>query len=113
MAAITDAEHAFTKVRASHLFEVLDDSCTTFRSEHQYEIRAELRGRFFQRRFMWTGSDDDEQPALESTYDMWGYPMHKIHGPVIREGVWRIVLVDLGRTLEIGDGDNLHFHHSL
>lgn len=113
MSTISDSEYIFAKVSASHTLEVLDDSCTTFRSEHIFLIQAQLRSRFFNRRFSWTGSDDDEEPILETTYDKWGHPMHKIHGPVIREGPWRIVLVDLGRTLEVGEEDLLHFHHRL
>jgi hypothetical protein len=113
MATIVDSEHGFTKVRVDHEFEVLDDSSTTFRSQHNFLVRAELRGRFFQRRYQWTGSDEDERPTLETVYDMWGHPQHNIHGPVIREGRWRIILVDLGRTLEIGDQDVVHFHHRL
>lgn len=113
MSAISDSEHIFTKARVAHTLEVLDDSCTTFRSEHIFLIRAELRSRFFLRRFKWTGSDDEEEPELETTYDKWGHPTQRVHGPVIREGQWRIVVVDLGRALEIGEEDNLHFRHRL
>jgi hypothetical protein len=110
---VVDAELGFTKVTASHEFEVLDDASTTFRSEHKFEIRAELRGRFFLRRYTWTGSEDEAPPILETPYDVWGHPLHRIHGPVIHEGVWRIVLVDLGRTFEVGDQDTVHFYHRL
>jgi len=113
MTAIHDSDQIFTKEKVFHTLEVLDDACTTFRSEHVFSIRAELRSRFYNRRFQWTGSDDDEEPILQTTYDKWGYPLHRIHGPIIREGPWRIVVVDLGRTLEIGEEDILHFHHRL
>lgn len=113
MPTITDSEHIFAKVRVAHTLEVLDDSCTTFRSEHVFLLRAELRSRFFLRRYKWTGSDDDQEPELETTYDKWGHPTERIHGPVIREGQWRIVVVDLGRSLEVGEERTLHFRHRL
>lgn len=113
MSATSDFGHIFTTPRVFHTLEILDDACTTFKSEHVILIRAQLRSRFFLRRFMWSGSDDDDAPELDTTFDMWGHPKHKVHGPLIREGRWRIVVVDLGGTFEVGDEDTLHFRHHL
>jgi len=113
MSATSDFGHIFATPRVSNTLEILDDACTTFRSEHIISIRAQLRSRFFLRRFMWTGSDDDEPPDLETTHDVWGHPKHRIHGPIVREGRWRVIVVDLGSTFEVGDEDTLHFRHQL
>lgn len=113
MPATSDFGHIFETPKVSHKLEILDDACTTFKSEHIISIRAVLRSRFFLRRFMWSGSDDDEAPDIETKCDIWGHPKHRIHGPLLREGRWRIVLVDLGRTFEVGEEDTLHFHHKL
>lgn len=96
-----------------HSLEVLDDNSTTFRSDHSFTVEAEIPSRFFVRSYRWTGTDETDTPELDSAYDIWGHPVQRLHGPVIREGQTRIVLVDLGRTLQVGEIERIRIRHSL
>src|SRR5437867_4752734 len=107
------SEKAFAKVDVQHQLEVLDNNSTTFRSSHLFTVRAAVKSRFFERRYSWTGGDDTDSPEVVCDHDMWGHARHKVHGPVIREDKTRIVLLDLGRTLERGEEEQIHIIHSL
>lgn len=112
--AIRDLQGAFARPSVSHHFEVVDDASTTFRSEHIFRVKAQIQTRFFLRQYYWTGSGVDEpQPELVCAYDTWGFPKHKLHGPIIVEGSSRTVLVDLGETYDVGAEDTIHFQHRL
>jgi hypothetical protein len=104
---------AFTNVKVDSTLEVLDDKATTFRSFHSYTVRAELPGRFYVRTYVWTGTDHNDTSEVVSDHDIWGHPRHRCHGRVIREGSSRIVVVDLGRTLEPGEIEEIHIRHEL
>jgi hypothetical protein len=113
--SIGDLGDAFERTSIESSLEVLDNASTTFRSEHTFCIKARIAARFYQRKFAWTGSGASEEPPpdLITDYDNWGFPRHRIHGPVIRENTSRIVLVDLGRTMSKGETDTVHFVHRL
>ena len=104
-------DRVYTILESDHLLEVLDDNSTTFSSRHIITIRAEIPSRFFVRRYSWTGMDHADTHEIVCRHDLWGHPVHKVHGPVIREGVARILVVDLGRTLEIGELETVHIRH--
>lgn len=104
---------AFSKVGVEHYFKVVDEDSTTFKSKHTFRIRANVPARFFYRQYFWTGVDVHEtpKPRILSEKDKWGHPLHRIHGPVICENQSRIVLVDLGRTMNVGQEDTVRFEH--
>ncbi len=52
-------------------------------------------------------------PEVVSEIDDWGFPQHRIHGPLIVEGDARILVVDLGRTLSPGEQTTVHFRHRM
>lgn len=105
----------FNFCAVEHQLEVVDRSSTTFRSEHKFSIEATLPSRFFIRDFFWTGSGQEKEPVPEvvSEIDTWGFPIHRIHGPLVREGNSRILIVDLGRTIGIGEKELVHFRHRM
>jgi hypothetical protein len=82
-------------------------------TEHLYFLRAVGRSRFFARKFVWTGGDIGELPELMTPFDKWGYPTQRIHGPLIKDGQFHIMLIDLGRTIEVGEDVEVHFRHNL
>ena len=105
---------SFRRIKSEHKFEVVDEGSTTFRSEHHYLVEVIKPTRFFFRQFFWTGSDNsDETTILETAIDQWGHPLHRLHGPIIRENRSRIVIVDLGRTLVQGHREEITFRHNL
>ncbi len=78
-------------------------------------VEATLPSRFFVREYYWTGSGVEKEPVPElvSDIDAWGFPLQRIHGPLIVEGQARIVLVDLGRTINVGEQETLVFRHKM
>ncbi|PDS43174.1 hypothetical protein CO662_20665 [Rhizobium anhuiense] len=98
-----------------HQFEVVDRGSTTFRSEHKFDLEALQPSRFFIRNWFWTGSGAEKEPIPEvlCEIDKWGFPKHRIHGPLVIQNRNRIVVVDLGRTLAVGETDVLHFRHKM
>jgi hypothetical protein len=98
-----------------HQFEVADHGSTTFRSEHKFDLEALQPNRFFVRNWFWTGSGVEKEPIPEvlSPIDKWGFPRHRIHGPLVIENRSRIIVVDLGRTLAVGETDQIHFLHKM
>lgn len=106
---------SFRYKSVEHQFEVADRGSTTFRSEHKFELEAIQATRFFIRNWFWTGSGAEKEPIPEvlCEIDKWGFPRHRIHGPLVSENRSRIVVVDLGRTLAIGETDILHFQHKM
>jgi hypothetical protein len=113
MTPTSDFDHIFEAPKVCHTLEVMDERLTTFRSNHEITIKAVLRSRFYLRRFIWTGSEGDDVPELLSDFDHWGHPIQKVHGPVIKDGEWRLIVVDLGTTMEIGEVGVLKFKHHL
>jgi hypothetical protein len=105
----------FDVVSAFHSLEVIDLASTTFRSEHKFEVKAVSPSRFFVRQWFWTGSGsvNEAPPDLVTDYDQWGHPIQKIHGPIVVENESRIVVVDLGRIVQIGERVAVHFLHRL
>jgi hypothetical protein len=112
-ATVADPSRVFTRLEVDHCLEVLDDRATTFRTSHVHTIRAEMPSRFFVRRYTWTGTDDNDTAEVICEHDVWGHPRHRLHGPIIREGSTRIVLIDLGRTLSAGEIETVHIAHQL
>ena len=112
---INDLRQAFVMPSVTHTFDVVDEASTTFRSEHVFNVKAAIRTRFFMRQFFWTGGGTTQEapPELVCDLDRWGFPKHKIHGPVIVESKSRTLLVDLGRTVEIEEFETIHFRHKL
>lgn len=98
-----------------HQLEVLDWNSTTFRSEHIFKVEAAVPSRFFVREFSWTGSGVEREPLPEviSDIDKWGFPSHRVHGPMIIEDDMRTLVVDLGRTMKVGEVETIHFRHRM
>lgn len=65
-------------------------------------------GRFYERRFVWTGTSTTENHEIQ-----FGSQEHKVHGPVVREALDTIVLVDLGQTWSTGSTMSIETSHSL
>lgn len=105
----------FSFCSAEHHLEVVDRRSSTFRSEHSFRIRANVESRFFVRDYFWTGSgvEREKPPEIVSEVDVWGMPMHRMHGPLLVEGNFRILVVDLGRTLGVGEEETVIFRHQM
>jgi len=105
----------FSFCAADHHLEVVDRRSTTFRSEHTFRIQAEVESRFFVRDYYWTGSgvETEKPPEVVSEVDKWGLPFHRMHGPLLVEGNFRIMVVDLGRTLGVGEEETVGFRHQM
>jgi hypothetical protein len=106
---------SFSICSANHHLEVVDRRSTTFRSEHIFKIRANTKSRFFVRDFIWTGSGEirEKPPEVVSAVDIWGIPKHRMHGPLLVEGSARTLVVDLGRTLSVGEEETVCFRHEM
>lgn len=98
-----------------HQLEIVDRGWTTFRSEHKFWLEAKQPTRFFVRDFFWTGSGAEKEPVPElvSEVDVWGFPHHRVHGPMLVEGESRVLVVDLGRTIGKGEVEVVHFRHRM
>ncbi|MBY2987007.1 MULTISPECIES: hypothetical protein [Rhizobium] len=98
-----------------HQLEIVDRNSTTFRSEHKYWIKAEKATRFFIRHYVWTGSGVEKEPIPElvTEVDDWGFPHQRIHGPLLCEEASRILIVDLGRMIDEGENEFVHFRHRM
>jgi hypothetical protein len=112
---LTVSQMSFQFDKAEHYLEIVDRSSTTFRSEHKFWITALQPSRFLHRDYFWTGSGAHREklPEVVSDIDEWGFPYHRIHGPIIVEGTSRILVVDLGRTLAAGEKTMVHFRHRM
>lgn len=98
-----------------HQLEVVDLGWTTFRSEHKFWLEAKQPARFFVRDFFWTGSGAEKEPPPElvTEVDVWGFPHHRVHGPMLVEGESRVLVVDLGRTIGKGEVEVVEFRHRM
>lgn len=105
-------QRVFSQVNVEHCFEVLDDNSSTFRSDLVLHIRAEMPARFYDYRYTWTGTDHTDATEIDCEHDLWGQPLQRLHGPVIREGATRTIVVDLGRTLEKGAMTTIRLRHN-
>lgn len=97
----------FRQVDVMHSLEFVDDSLLTIRHEAHYVLEATRPERFFRRRFTWTGGGIEKSPELKSGRDSSGYQRQRVHGPLIREGEERLLLIDLGREFETGESVEL------
>lgn len=106
---------SFLFCKVDHHLEVVDRASMTFRSEHKFLIQAKEPSRFLHRGYFWTGSGAEREPVPElvSEVDDWGFPRHRIHGPVIVEGNERTLVVDLGKILDVGEQTTVHFRHKM
>lgn len=106
---------SFAFCKAFHHLEVVDRASMMFRSEHKFVLEATAPSRFFYHDYFWTGSGSEREtlPEVVSEIDDWGFPQYRIHGPLIVEGNARILVVDLGRTLAVGEQATVHFHHKM
>lgn len=66
-----------------------------------------MKARFFEKRYTFTGAGIEKTPIIASGRDPLGHARHRLHGPVIYEGDRRILLVDLGRDVALGDRELL------
>ncbi len=106
---------SFVFCKVHHHLEVVDRASMTFRSEHKYLIEAAAPSRFLHHGYFWTGSGSEREipPELISEIDDWGFPKHRAHGPLIVEGDSRILVVDLGRKLDVGEQTTVHLLHKM
>jgi hypothetical protein len=106
---------SFSFCSADHHLEVVDRRSTTFRSEHTFKIIANVESRFFVRDYTWTGSgvEREKPPEVVADIDVWGMPSFRMHGPLLVEGNSRIMVVDLGRTLGVGEEEAVTFKHHM
>ncbi len=98
-----------TSVSHTHRLRVVDMSGMTIRTWHRFELEAKLPTRFFERRSRWTGHGVEKPPNVSSVRSDMQTKRHRLHGPILREGEWRIMLIDLGRTLEKNDTETVAF----
>ena len=106
---------AFRILEVDHQLEVVDRRSTTFRSDHDFLIEAQIPSRFFVREYFWTGSGSEQEPVpdLLTDIDLWGFPMQRIHGPLLILGDTRTLVVDLGRTIQPGERVRVRFQHRM
>lgn len=111
----TEFVMSFLFCKANHHLEVVDRGSMTFRSEHTFLLEAAVASRFFHHEYFWTGSGAEREtlPEVVSEIDEWGFPQHRIHGPLIVEGNKRILVVDLGKTLQPGEQAVVNFRHRM
>jgi hypothetical protein len=91
---------------------IVEPSSRTIRTWHEFKIRACRRERFFERQFTFSGGGIEKEPVITSGVDELGHARHKLHGPVIREGKERLMLVDLGRWLEPEEVEVVQIEHT-
>ena len=105
----------FNYENVDHRLEVVDRSATTFRSEHYFDMKAREPSRFFIREYGWTGSGmaSEQVPELVTGIDKWGFPLQRVHGPVVIENNLRILVIDLGRTISKGERVEVRFKHKM
>lgn len=102
----------FTRREVAHHLQVMDDSAMTIHSTHSYVLVADRATRFFQRRYEWTGSGVETEPEVLSGIDQLGHRTHRIHGPIVHEaGGDRLLLLDIGRTMQKGDTESVAISH--
>lgn len=100
---LREARFGFQQVVIAHELIVVDSQSRTIKSKHTFHIKAARPARFFERVFEWTGSGLEKDPIVTSGVDERKHQHHRLHGPVLKNGMERHYLVDLGRTLEAGD----------
>lgn len=107
--------NSFLQRHSIHKLTVLDAEFMTFKSEHELHLEALRTERFFLRQFQWTGISSETEliPEIISEHDKFGVPRHRLHGDMICEGNNRMYIIDLGRTLAIGDVDTVKIAHTL
>lgn len=101
----------FHRRSVEHALEIQDVSSRTIRSLHTWHLVSHRPSRFFERRYEWTGTGIEKDPLVLSGKDPLGHARHRLHGPVIRDGITRIYLVDLGRTCAIGEEELVQVEH--
>ncbi|TDO14928.1 hypothetical protein EV580_3066 [Mycobacterium sp. BK086] len=105
------ASSSFEYLSVAHEMLVVDESSMTIITNHTVHVRALRAERFFERIYCWTGSGVEKDPKVLSKLDDLGH-VHKLHGPVIRNGSERIYLIDLGRRLAEGEEEIIEFEHT-
>lgn len=93
----------FAHERVLHALEFVDDDLRTVRNLAKFDLAATRDERFFRRKYTWSGSGIEKPPQVLSGRDNLGHAHHRLHGPIIREGVERVYLVDLGREFRKGE----------
>lgn len=106
-------ESAFTVVRVSHTYEVLDRRWMAIRTRHSFEIEALRPHRLFLREYTWDNALGIEKPPqVLSGLTEAGSASHRLQGPVINgpKGK-RVAVIDLGHVLQPGETDTIEVEH--
>jgi len=97
--ASTTKQWETLEIHSSYAIE--DAAAVKHVHRHRARIRSLISGRFFERRYGWTGSGASQpEPRIVSEQ---GGPTHKLHGPTYREDDWVYYLVDLGRRMAVDE----------
>jgi hypothetical protein len=105
-------QSGFQQLSVVHELEVVDLRARTIRTRHLLHIIAVRRARFFERRFTWTGRGVEKEPQFHSGQSAFGRQTHRLHGPILSEGMRRLFLIDLGRDLEPGEEEQIEFEQT-
>lgn len=106
-------KEAFKYLYKYHEMKVLDGKHSSFETNHKYRIKCLIPTRFYMQNYTWTGTNTAEGTEIISELDDFGKPLQRLHGPVICENRSRTLLVDLGRTFDVGDEGEVHVRHFL
>lgn len=99
----------FQQISVVHELEVVDLDARTIKTRHLLHVRALRPARFFERRYSWTGRGVEKEPQFHSGKSEFGRQLHRLHGPVLRDGIRRLFLIDLGRDLEPEEEEQIDF----
>jgi hypothetical protein len=109
---VADLEDGFLRRNVRHELVVLDDDSMTIRTRHDIELVAERASRFLVHAYSWSGSGVEGRPVVNSGWDELGHQNHRLHGDVVRDAsTGRLMVVDLGRTMEAGEDDSVSISH--
>jgi hypothetical protein len=107
----TFGDSAFELVHVDHHFTIIDRASTVFKSTHSILLRAKASSRFYERVYYWSGTGKEGFPKLVTQHDLYGHPLQRILGDVIREGTKRTVVIDLGAAVEPGELAMIELEH--
>ncbi|WP_139327535.1 hypothetical protein [Microbacterium sp. RURRCA19A] len=106
-------DSAFVSRQVTHTFVALDQSSSTVRTEHSFELEAKRPDRFYIREYSWVSKEGIEKPpVIHSGSEDNGVKSHRLHGPVL-EGAEaeRIAVIDLGRLIGQGEREVVNIEH--
>lgn len=105
-------DDGLVRTRVAHRLRALSSDHRTLVTQHEFRLRASRATRLFQRRYAWSGTGVENRPVVDPNTDPIGHATHRLLGPVLYEPEnSRLVVVDLGRTLEVGEEVTVRISH--